>query len=68
MELRASLPHYDSPYTPPVTYPYLPEPLEEAALDALFGRRSRSSFTPFKVMAPDAATCRLLGLSGFSAQ
>lgn len=46
---------YDPPETPATEYPVLPEPMERAALDAIFGASSRRSIAkPFLLLPPTA--------------
>mgnify|MGYP001792182085 FL=1 len=46
---------YDSPETPATEYPVIPEPMERAALDAIFGASSRQSIAKPFVLLPPAA-------------
>ena len=55
---------YDPPGTPATEYPILPESIEEAALDAIFGTTtSPSTALPFKLLPLDDKTLLLMGES-----
>lgn len=56
---------YDPPETPATEYPVIPEQMERAALDAIFGALSRRSIAkPFVLLPPAAAVFAEVSFDG----